>query len=384
MYPYKRIVIARHERGLLFRDRLLLAVLAPGVHRIADPHRRVEVEIHDISRVEFTHPHLDVLAHSVPALLEDHFVIVRLGDDEAGVVYVDGVLTDVLPPGSRRYYWKDAAEVRVDPIDLGADPEVPEPVLPLLARPREDSALARARYRCVYVAEVADRHVGLLLVDGRLVRTLDPGRYAYWTFNRAVKVEQIDQRLQPMEVQGQEILTRDKVTIRVNMTASYRVSDPVKARSTLDRFTDHLYRELQFGLRQAVGTRTLDALLEDKGQLDRSILDYVREKVTVHGIEVAGVGVKDLILPGDMRELFNKVVEAEKVAQANVIKRREETAATRSLLNTAKLMDENPTLMRLKELEALEKVSDKVDRLTVFGGLDGVLNDTVRIGIKAD
>jgi len=78
------------------------------------------------------------------------------------------------------------------------------------------------------------------------------------------------------------------------------------------------------------------------------------------------------------------VVEAEKVAQANVIKRREETAATRSLLNTAKLMDENPTLLRLKELEALEKVADKVDRLTVFGGLDGVLKDTVRIGVKAD
>ena len=175
MYPYKRIVIARHERGLLFRDRLLQAVLAPGVHRIADPHRRVEVEIHDISRVEFTHPHLDVLARSVPALLEDHFVIVRLGDDEAGLVYVDGVLTHVLPPDSRRYYWKDGAEVRIEPIDLGADPEVPEPVLPSVLRLREDSAFARARYRYVYVAEVADRHVGLLLVDGRLVRTLESG-----------------------------------------------------------------------------------------------------------------------------------------------------------------------------------------------------------------
>ena len=84
------------------------------------------------------------------------------------------------------------------------------------------------------------------------------------------------------------------------------------------------------------------------------------------------------------KDILNQVVETEKAAQANVIKRREETAATRSLLNTAKLMDENPTLLRLKELEALEKVAEKVDRLTVFGGLDGVLNDTVRIGIKAD
>ena len=110
----------------------------------------------------------------------------------------------------------------------------------------------------------------------------------------------------------------------------------------------------------------------------------MRENAAVHGIDVTGVGGKDLILPGDMRELLNRVVEAEKVAQVNVIKRREETAATRSLLNTAKLMDENPTLMRLKELEALERVADKIDRLTVFGGLDGVLNDTVRIGVQAN
>ncbi len=93
--------------------------------------------------------------------------------------------------------------------------------------------------------------------------------------------------------------------------------------------------------------------------------------------EVRSVGVKDVILPGAMKDILNKVIEAEKVAQANVVKRREETAATRSLLNTARLMDDNPTLLRLKELEILEKVTEKVDRLTVFGGLDGILNDTV-------
>jgi regulator of protease activity HflC (stomatin/prohibitin superfamily) len=91
-----------------------------------------------------------------------------------------------------------------------------------------------------------------------------------------------------------------------------------------------------------------------------------------------------VILPGEMKEILNRVVEAEKVAQANLIKRREETAATRSLLNTARLMEENPTLLRLKELETLEKVTAKVDKLTVFGGLDGVLKDVVRIQFPAN
>ena len=103
----------------------------------------------------------------------------------------------------------------------------------------------------------------------------------------------------------------------------------------------------------------------------------VRAKIEEHGLAVRAVGVKDVILPGEMKAILNQVVEAEKVAQANLIKRREETAATRSLLNTARLMDENPTLLRLKELETLEKVTEKIDKLTVFGGLEGVLKDMV-------
>lgn len=92
-----------------------------------------------------------------------------------------------------------------------------------------------------------------------------------------------------------------------------------------------------------------------------------------------GVGVKDVILPGEMRDILNGVVQAEKLAQANVIRRREEANATRSLLNTAKLVEQSPVLMRLKELEALEKVTEKIGQLTVFGGLDGVLKQLVTL-----
>ena len=115
--------------------------------------------------------------------------------------------------------------------------------------------------------------------------------------------------------------------------------------------------------------------------MDQAIYSAVSEKISGFGIEIRSIGVKDVILPGEMKDILNQVVSAEKVAQANVIKRREETAATRSLLNTARLMDDNPTLMRLKELEVLEKVTEKVDRLTVFGGLEGILKDTVQIKV---
>ena len=91
------------------------------------------------------------------------------------------------------------------------------------------------------------------------------------------------------------------------------------------------------------------------------------------------LGVKDIIFPGDMREIMNKVIEAKKLAEANQIKRREETAATRSLLNTAKLMDDHPILLRMKELETLEKITEQIQTLHVYGGFDKLLNDLVTI-----
>lgn len=93
--------------------------------------------------------------------------------------------------------------------------------------------------------------------------------------------------------------------------------------------------------------------------------------------------MKDIILPGEMKEILNQVVQAQKAAEANLIKRREETAATRSLSNTAKMMENNAVLMRLKELETLEKVADRIGHISVYGGLDSVMNDLVRLSQTA-
>lgn len=133
-----------------------------------------------------------------------------------------------------------------------------------------------------------------------------------------------------------------------------------------------------------MATRTLDDILAARDTIDAEVRAYVTERATDMGIEVGEIGVKDVILPGDVRELLNKVVEAEKLAKANLIRRQEETAATRSLLNTAKLMDDNPTLMRLKELEALEKLVEKVGRIDLHtgdgaGGFDALLTKLVKV-----
>jgi regulator of protease activity HflC (stomatin/prohibitin superfamily) len=381
MFAMKSITIAQHERGLLFRNRSFEAVLEPGVHRIFDPLKRTEVQVYDLTVPEFEHARVDFLLEEAREIVAKHFTVVQIGSSEVGVVYKSGKVSGVLAPGARQLYWRGPIEVRVDRQDISREFELPKSLAKVLVRAKQPLAAAVAE--AVSATEVPDTAIGLLIVDGELARVLQPGLHAFWKYQRALKVELMDRRVQAMEVAGQEILTRDKVSLRVNLTALWQMLDAVKARSTLTNFAEFLYKELQFALREAVGARTLDELLGDKGALDREIGDTVRPKIEDHGLALRSVGVKDVILPGEMKTILNQVVEAEKVAQANLIRRREETAATRSLLNTARLMDENPTLLRMKELETLEKVTEKIDKLTVFGGLDGVLKDMVRIQVPS-
>jgi regulator of protease activity HflC (stomatin/prohibitin superfamily) len=142
---------------------------------------------------------------------------------------------------------------------------------------------------------------------------------------------------------------------------------------------------VQFAIRAAVAERTLDEVLSAKSALDAELHATVAGKLGGTGIEVTELGVKDVILPGEIRDLVNKVVEAERTAKANLIRRQEETAATRSLLNTAKLMEDNPLLLRLKELESLERLVEKVGKIDLHAGegqgFDALLNRLVRLKV---
>ena len=370
MFWTKRVVIGDGERGLVYRNRQFKRVLESGVYRMFDPGRQIEVRVYEINVAPGVGAETDALIDRLGATLEQYFVLAEVGTEEVGLVSRNGKLDEVLAPGSRKLYWRGPLAINVAKVSLAEGVELTADVF---RRLRQISLLTKVAVS----VEVPAESTGLLFVDGILQRRLAPGAYAFWNFQKNVAVEVIDLRVQTVEVSGQELLTRDKVSLRVNLAASVRVVDPVAARTKVAKYGEQIYRELQFGLRKAVSAKTLDELLGDKASLDADIFAYVRGKVADFGVEVQGVGVRDVILPGEMRDILNGVVQAEKLAQANVIRRREEANATRSLLNTARLIEESPVLMRLKELEALEKVTEKIDRLTVFGGLDGVLNQLV-------
>ena len=230
-----------------------------------------------------------------------------------------------------------------------------------------------ATAKWVRVVTVNEQMAGLIYVNGHLPRRLEPGLHAFWPALGTVRAELVELRRQVLEVNGQEILTKDKVTLRVNISAEFRVADPVLAARTVRNPGESLYRLLQLAVRRTLGTRTLDELLMEKVDIEPASAEEIRKEMAEVGVAVGTMALKDVILPGEIREILNQVVAAEKRAQANLIHRREETAATRSLLNTARLMEESPILIRLKELETLEKLTEKVGSVTVTGGFDGML-----------
>src|SRR6201997_3787628 len=368
------VTVKDGERALLSRDGKLERVLEPGRHRLLDPLRALKAEVLNVVRAEFPADRYAVLKAARPDLADALFEAVETKANEIAIVSLDGRPVHLMTPWQLRVYWKVATRIDVERIDVADDVRVDA---------RHLSMIERNRPTIVTEAVVENHEAGLLFVEGRLVERLAPGRHAFWVANRKIEVKRLDLRPQAIEITAQEMLTRDRIALRVTLTAFRRVVAAARVVAGVPDVDAWLYRLVQFAIREAVAGRTLDEVLSAKAALDAELRDYVRARVADSGVEVTELGVKDVILPGEIRELVNKVVEAERLAKANLIRRQEETAATRSLLNTAKLMEDNPLLLRLKELESLERLVEKVGRIDLHAGedqgLDALLTKLVRI-----
>jgi hypothetical protein len=223
--------------------------------------------------------------------------------------YLDGVLVELIAPNSRVLYWKPYSEQRFERVDIAERFDVPPHIASLVVAGQRSQPRVLG-VEGVTAVVVPEHGVGMLYAHGKLDRLLGPGLHAFYRFNRDLKAEVVDLRVQAMEVTGQEILTRDKVALRVNLSAGYRIGDAKLAFGRQAKPADTLHRALQFGLRAAVGTRTLDELLESRDALDAVLASHVRQAIEGFGLIVESVGVKDIVLPGDMQAILAKVVEA--------------------------------------------------------------------------
>jgi len=364
MKMWHRVKIEEMERGLVFRDGALVRSLGPGRYVLADPGRHLFIEIVSIRKPWLVHHDLELIVKSGVLANETH--VLDLKDHERALVWIDGRIDAVCGTGLH-VLWTVQREVRVEVIDAR--------MVRFEHRDLSVILTARGAAAMLEVSTVAAGWTALVFQNGRLTATLEPGVHAFWRGEGDLRIFQVDLKEQASEINGQEIMTADKVTLRLNAVVTYRVIDPVQAVTAVENFTQALYRQAQLVVRAVVGTRELDALLADKDGVANELESILRARATALGLEVRTVGVRDLILPGEMRTLLNRVTEARKAAEASLVTRREETAAIRSQANTARIFETNPTLMRLRELEVLEKVAEKANLSVVLG--DGGLAERV-------
>lgn len=352
----KTVIINDNQKGLLFKNGRFVKLLHAGKAR----HRRGEtIEIVDLSApLRSNLAHVDTLIQNeeVRALT----VTAEIGDEELGLHYVNDTFVSAIPKG-KFVFWNvhDKHEVKV--IDISSpivDSSIPKHIF------------ANLSHSYFSVFSIHPHQKARLYFDEKLVELLEPGTYYYWKCATNVRCEPIDTRLLRLDVNGQELLTKDKVAIRINFVTNYRVTDYVKVVNEVDDYEEQIHVSTQLALRDFVGKYTLDEILEMKEEMSTYVTERLKEKEKSLYVEISDSGVKDIILPGAIREIMNTVLIAEKRAQANVITRREEVASTRSLLNTAKLMEENKTLARLKELEYIERISQNVGNINVSGSGD--------------
>ncbi len=349
------VQVKNYQIGLRFSRDKLVAALTPGWY-LAKTIVGERIDIVSEKDVFVAHRELEEIVKS--GLLADYVDVVDLKDDQRALLWIDGRFAAILTPG-RTAVWKRFRDVRIERLTV-TDPRFEHAQLFAISKwPAAD--------RVLETVLVEPGETCLYFKDNRFVEQFAPGYYAFWKGLAGLKFVRVDLREKMLDLAGQEIMTSDKVTLRMNAVVTYKVVDAIKSVQVAESPEQALYREAQLILRAAVGSRQLDALLADKDALAGSLVQSVQAKAEKFGLAVVSFGIRDIILPGDMRELLNKVVEAQKAAEANQIARREETAATRSQCNTAKMLENNPTLMRLRELEVLERIAEKSNLRIVLG-----------------
>lgn len=349
----KNVKVNAYQVGLVFKNEGYKRMLTEGSYWFWG---NETVLLADVTKPFIAPVELNILLKDEQ--LANALHVVEVTDNEIVLLYENGLLKQVLTAG-RYAYWKSVIKyefIRADISRIDIDPAI-------------DRAILQNKLVMPYVRtiEVQSYENALLFVDGQFVKQLQSGVHYWWKNSILVHIGKTDNRQQQLEVNGQEILTRDKAALRINAWAQYKVVNTEKALLDNKEYNMQLYMVFQLALREYIGGLGFDELLEKKETISSFILKAVQQKAEALGVEVNDFGIRDVILPGDMKEIMNKVLVAEKKAQANTITRREETASTRSLLNTAKLMEDNAMLWKLKEMEYVEKIAEKISNISVSG-----------------
>jgi len=349
----KRVRINAGKVGLVFKNGDYQKVISQGTHWIDF---RYSVIVYDLTKIFNTPIALEILLKDEN--LKNMLHVIEVKDAELALVYENENLKQVLNTGTYTF-WKDLITYEFVTVDLSKIY-----ITEAISKSTLNHTLLRSYVRII---EVAAYEKALFLVDDVYIKTLESGTYHFWKNDISIKIAKADMRQLQLEISGQELLTKDKAAIRINFYTQYKVIAIEKALLSNKDYEKQLYIAMQLVLRAYIGRYTLDELLERKESIAEIVFADIKDTAAKLGVEVLSCGIRDVILTGEMKAIMNQVLVAQKRAQANIITRREETASTRSLLNTAKLMEENEMLFKLKEMEYVEKIAERIGEITVSG-----------------
>ena len=355
----KKLAINNQEIGLTIKNNEVKNIYTKGNYWILFNKNIEKFDINEIIDSKF---HSMILENETLKEMVDFIEILH---NEVLIVYKNNQFHDSFY-NKNIMIWKNSTQLKTMKFDLNSTDEIKN-----LSK-REIDILKKSG--AIRIISVSPYFEGILFKDNKFDQVVKAGDLYFYNNETKISVVTYDMRPQTIEISGQEILTKDKAQLRINFMVNYQIIDLIKAYQANKDFEKMIYQAIQLGLREFIGNMNFDELMSDKNSVSDYIMQKYQNQFAEIGLKLKETGMKDIILPGEIREIMNRVLIAEKTAQANSIMRREETASTRSLLNTAKLMEENETLWKLKEMEYIEKIADKVGEISI-SGRSNVLNE---------
>jgi regulator of protease activity HflC (stomatin/prohibitin superfamily) len=222
---------------------------------------------------------------------------------------------------------------------------------------------------------IYDYEKGLLYKNGRFHKILESGKYwcnnfqilntstgVFINYNKNMDldstnvntfIKKVDLRPSNITINAQEILSNDNISLKITLVIRFEIQDPYKALNKVQNYYEDLYLQSQIVLRDIVGSSKIDYLLENRNEINSKLTEIITPKAQDIGIKIYFVSIKDIIFPGELKQVFAQVIKAQKEGLALLEKSRGETASIRNLVNASKILDENPSLIYLRMLQAL-------------------------------
>lgn len=232
---------------------------------------------------------------------------------------------------------------------------------------------------------INEYQAGLHYVNGRFRRKVGPGQYGMlqlpWKKETVIVV---DMRQRSIHVTGQEMLTTDHISVRLNVVVTFSVIQPETAIHSVESFENSLYTAVQLALRDRVTQMSMDELLADRSHVAASVFEDVKPMAQTLGLQAYMVGIKDIVLPGEIRKVLAQETENLRAGKAALAAAREETAAMRARANTAALFQNNPALLRIRELESMVEMGKSYGNTIVLAlPSEALTPETVQAGLSA-